>query len=185
VTIDFKWQVVFVRTHLYNVTLCLYWCFLVEVLVNYFRINDFHKPVELFLAIRWWHGDVLKIGMNCAMNSFLFSKIVFHNHQLFIIYRRVSISKTRFKAKYLVKHCVDLILLVLYQCASIEGLTVRWRYPWISVWFRCLQQSNRSAGEMITKNKTNMVWKFVCFCRCVLIRPFFKLHHLLVFFRFL
>jgi hypothetical protein len=36
----------------YSVRLCLYLCFPVIVPINYFRINDFRKLLEPFLAIR-------------------------------------------------------------------------------------------------------------------------------------
>jgi hypothetical protein len=82
VTVNFKWEVVFVSARWYS--LCLYLCFPV-VAPNYFRINDFRKLLEPFLAIRWSRGGVVKDGYKLRYEFLSFIEDMFVPIKLFII----------------------------------------------------------------------------------------------------
>jgi hypothetical protein len=93
VTVNFKWEVVFECPRWYSVRLCLYLCFPVVAPINYFRINDFRKLLEPFLAIRrvvMW----LKMGINEIWIPFFIEDMFTIPIKLFIINGEGVVFKT-------------------------------------------------------------------------------------------
>jgi hypothetical protein len=83
VSVDFKWQVVFMVPHWYIVRLCLF-MFSCKAAINFFRINDFHTNWTVS-SIQLSHDGGIENRYNCEMNSFLFRKCITKTVKLFII----------------------------------------------------------------------------------------------------
>jgi hypothetical protein len=121
-------------------------------------------------------GDGVKNRNELRYEFFSFRKYVSITIKLFIIYRRVSFSKTRFKANISVKHCVD-SLLVLYWCCRY------WESSWemtLSIFpsgFTAFNNQIPVCRRNDNKGIKDMVWKFVVPLplRFNTFWPFFKL----------